>query len=1566
MMLGIKVRLWTLLLLVVLFIPTMETYTYFAVAYNNDFQLITYSYKSSAGTDNIYPGSKNVELNVNIQYIAEKDAIVSSACLQLPNGFTVSRGASYCSSPYSPNNTVVSSVKRNDVVIFRYRLDVGPNVSPGSYPITMVVHYYKVNGESIPYTETIEGITILVEMYPEINIDVIDWYWSPEAYPGSQNVYLYIVLKNVGDSTILQANGIANLQYGTFTPSSIRFRVPTLNKYSTATITLGPISITSAADPSVPYTIELVLDATMSTDDNVVYDSSETKTFTITLTTPSPINLEVLDYGFESVKIVENAVQTRFYVTIINKDFKIVRNIVAYYTILSQGANFVNGTKSAVSIYNQVVNYGDTVTLYSRPINIGMVDRTDIELRLVIFGEDNGAEFWCENRYYFTASIDKPHVNLVVADSYWIDREVYPGSENIRFAVILENYDVVDVRDLVATLEFPSNFYPKIVKLTDIDIPKGSRNMLVFPGISINSNVEAGTYRVRLEVNGIAVVDANTFYKFQNSYTLMVTVSTPPNQTILNVVEYGWLSKKAYVNSIGLRLYAYFMVSTPGFSIQNPMFTVYLPKQMVFQSLTRNSTTIVNGVFSYGQTIYVEVPNIDIIAHDEGVYPIVVRVRGLTTGSQSFWYDGTFSLLLPVSNPRLNVTLVDSGWQNDIVSSTTSGATAYLTLQSLNIDTISSLIIQLEFDGINVRFIDGRNRSITTLAGPINYGSTFTAIFTDIEVNGTHINRIVARVSLIGIIQSYGMYYRVKEDYIVELCMLPVLKVFVIGAIHTQYGGVYAPLLPSARSISINIDLVNIKTYSISWMRPKAYYTPHIIRVNDISGTCLYGSAPSGTCSLVLNVDVEPSARPYNYTIVIEVEYGIQRGNAIAIYSDVLEIPIAIASYNYYKSGVRPTTWYWGIQTPVRVLEGQRNVPLTVIVTNGGPHPVNGVEVELEPIDKNVTMLNRRAVCTPVLNVGGSCSTTLYVDLSNVSTDRIEFYVNIYYIFTLYGTNISDRTGYNISLYIDRGASGKGLEIVDWGWLNDWPAYPNTNNATYFITAVNNWPYRVSGVKLVLSLPNGFSSKEGDRVTSYIPGPINSLQQFTATFQINIGDIEPGRYDATLMMEYIVETGTPNTAIIEKHPVKILVNDPSDSISVVSVQWIGATPELGTYGAMLAIAIRNNYNPLIKGAILELHLPKGFTYSATNQSYAKIPATNMNVAEYYTISPIGYQQTIMNYISQIIQQGSIGQSFEYGSLMYFYVKLNVLIDKPGIYPAKAYLNFIDHWNCIRRIPLEIDITVLGSTKIVDITTPIKVKVVNGTSLLSIGIINIGSSPLYNLYIYLVPYTSMLLPHGNIKYIDFLPPNNVVYISYNLVYNPMAIAMGAAQTYMRYMSVPFGITVVYRDASGFMQYFNTSVSILLEPFIDLRLEDVRAIISGGVLRVSGIVVNYGIATARSVEARINVDGELVRTLVGDIDPASQSAFRIEARVERLPNDVTLSIVYRDEYYIENVLERRISFTVETPTTTYIQQGQPLQLNHILVIVAVSLFLLVMALIFYRYMKRVAVQQSVYKG
>ncbi|MDK6028184.1 hypothetical protein QPL79_02240 [Ignisphaera sp. 4213-co] len=1525
-------------------------------AQQQPFILMRYSYKSSANTNTIYPGSRNVVLTINVLYNGSSTAFISAGCINLPPSFSITRGYSSCSPPQTPNGSTYSVVEPGDVIVFEYHIDVDSSTAPGTYIANLTI-YYRVSGSQ--FSASLSNIAITVSQYPPISVEVVDWYWNPDAYPGSQGVYLYITLKNNGNSNIVQANSVVELPQ-VFTPNRIRYQFSNLGKNQTTTISLGPISIYSNALPNTQYLVKLKINATMSTDDNVIYSAQGSATFYVTVSQAPQLLIQIIDYGVETPKPVENAIGTRFYMTIMNKDFKNIRSITAYFTIQSNGS-FYNNSLKATTISQQTLAYGDVETLYSPPIILGNSNTISISVKLIIFGDDNGAEFWSEQIYSFNIPIQKPSIDLVITNVYWSSGEVYAGTEGATLNIDLLNYDVIDVRDAAAVLQLPKGFYPSTITVSGINIQRGSAATLSFSGISILTNVAFGEYPAKLLVNGIAFdPSTNTFYKFSSTYTISIKVFERPFTRIFNVSSSGWVENKVYTTSVGVHAYVYLQVSSPGYRVEGIKVSVYLPKEMVFENGNRSTTIVLgNNVYSYGQSIRIEIGPIDVVSTADGLYPIILRVDYLSTTIKGggYWSNEYYTILLPIYKPLLNISLIDYGWENQITTSETSGASAYFTLQSLSIDTIQNIVLRIEVS--NAAFLDGRNISVQIVNGPIDYGSIQTVVFRNIEVNNA--SGVEAKLYLSAVVSSgRGSYYRAWTEYRISLKIMNNLNTFRVVALHTRLNNAYAPLLPSAREVTISITIANTKTYQVAWTKPEIVL-PKELKLNDVTGTCLNGVSSGGICTIDLNVDIATTASPGVKNITIHLTYAVRSGQALVILKEKLLIPIAIASYSYYKPEISLVSVYWGgPQAPTRVLIGQRNAPFTVTVMNRGYYPISGVHIYAKPLNSSITLFKESDVCSPQLAPEASCSVTLYADLASIDkAGNILFKITVAYTFTYFGTNINDSQNFTVTLLVDAPASGRGLEIVDVSWSNNWPVYPNTENVTLVITIANRWPYRISGVDIELKLPQGFYTKYGSVAKTYVAGPINSLQQFTVTLQISVGNVKPGRYFAELVTSYVVESGSPNTLVTERYGVSLIVNDLSKSIDVVSVQWIGKTPQPPEYGAMLMIVVRNNYNPSMKGVVLNINLPKGFTSSDANSSKVSIPASNINVLQQLQgIQQLRYS-SMQQYMASILLQQSpaSAQSFGYGDLLYFYVKLNIVTNKTGFYVANGTLNFIDQWNNVREIPIAINISILGSAKIVDVFAPTTVKVVKGVATLDIGVANKGSAPLYNVYVYLIPYASMLIPQQAVKYIDLLPPSKTVNVSYKLVYNPISISMGGTQTYLRYMSVPFSLSLVYKDVNGNTQFFNTSIAVLIEPFIDISLLDSKATLSGKSLSISGTVANYGIASARSVVVKAIYGNSYGETLVGDIDPASQSAFRIEINVNNISsNTVVLKIVYRDEYGRTDVINYTVPIIIQQTTSTVtISQQEAVIYNHYVIIAIIATFLTVIGYFLYRYVK-----------
>jgi len=144
-----------------------------------------------------------------------------------------------------------------------------------------------------------------------------------------------------------------------------------------------------------------------------------------------------------------------------------------------------------------------------------------------------------------------------------------------------------------------------------------------------------------------------------------------------------------------------------------------------------------------------------------------------------------------------------------------------------------------------------------------------------------------------------------------------------------------------------------------------------------------------------------------------------------------------------------------------------------------------------------------------------------------------------------------------------------------------------------------------------------------------------------------------------------------------------------------------------------------------------------------------------------------------------------------------------------------------------------------------------------------------------------------------------------------------------------------------------------VTVIVEPFIELVIKDVRAYGTNTTASVSGTIVNYGSATAYRVEASLEVNNVSRSTFVGDVETGSEVAFRID--VPTYADVGTLRIKY---YNIFNELQSKemeisIEKQIEVPVAPPKQEGIPPEMW--IVIGAVVAFLAVSAFLIYKFLR-----------
>lgn len=1558
---NMKTSAILLVILIMFMLITEEIYT--QIISGNHFSLYAYSYKSSSDDQHIYPGSRNVELSIYVALNSSSRVRIYGACIILPQGFVISRGFSLCSDANQLNGSTTYLVEPGAIVFFRYHVDVDRSVQPGNYELILVVRYS--DGEYL-YEQKIEKIIVTVSNYPQPSIEIVNWYWNPEAYPGSENVYLYLILKNSGNSDILQGYGAIELPSHVFTPSKFIININNLYRNMSTSIAIGPLSIYAHANQK-PYEVRLILNLTLRTSDGATYSGTQTLVFQVTPSTSPRIHIKIIDYGFVDIKVFQESIRTRFYVTILNQDFAVIRTAIAYFNILSCGF-FANNSNQSIYIFQSPINYGSTATLYSDYIiTSNTCSVVSINLDLLIFGEIDGAEFWTSQKYSFSLPISLPSLNIRVADVFWEEGYVYPGTKNNNLVIVLENLDVVDVRNIVAKLKLNSMvFYPAEISLSNIAIASGSRSVLVYRSISISKQTSPGFYVAKLELAGIAVTPSGSFFRFNSSYSTLIEVSKYRFESVIEVLDYEWSTGKAYISMINTGLRVNVRISTPFYSIENPVGELHLPPGFVSRNGSNTIISILSGAYSYGQILTFSFQGIDVSVSSPGFYPMIFKINALAvdnSGSE-FWIDYETVLKLYVYEPSVNVVLIDSLWINKITTYTTYGASLYISLQSYSLDTITNIVAFLNICNTEVTTISRNCAIISTVSRIINYGDIITLAFEEIDIeceNCSYLNLFLT----LSVVKSIGSsYYTAKTSYTIRLNLTSTLNQFKVIALNTYYNNNPAPLLPSARNMYININIANIRPYDVTWIKPEILlYPSSLFKINNIDGSCLNGVTRGSVCDLIVNLDVDRNVKPGEYKMILNLTYALYVSNTMILSNEIIETTIVVADYDYYKPHIELSHWYWGIQTPVRVLPGQHNAPLTLVIVNNGRYRVDNVEVKITPLTKNIRTIANKTLCSSTLLPTAYCLATFYIDIDESIEKSTTFNVIIKYVFNEYGAHIVEEIIYTITIDVDMFAGGKGLRLVDSGWINNWPVYPGTENATYVVKLYNSWAYRISSISAMLLLPSGFKSRGNDYVYNYVSGPIQSFQQLELTFTLSISNnLAPGRYWAKLVVEYVVESGLPYMRIKDEFDVYLQVYDEKNTLTLVSVSWLGSVPEPKTYGAILVISIRNNYVPIIKGPVLEIYTPSNILHSDTNTTYAIISATSVSpeTIQLFLAAMPRYSFSLNEFLNQFARSYRSIDEYSYGDIFYFYLKLNLLIDTPGNYSAKAYLNFIDHWNNVKKIPVEIPIHILGTARTLEIMALQPLKIENGIANLTIKLVNLGSAPIYNVYIYIVPQTPLLIPSDGVKYIDLLKPDSSTYTSFRLIYNPVALFTGTGVQTIRYSTAVFMITILYRDVSGHSRYFNLSIASVVEPFIEMKIVNARAVAVDRTLTVSGTVINYGLTVARNVEVVVlGGDKVLGTTFLGDIDPATQYAFRIESSVDKQLTSLIIKVSYRDEYNIKHHTNISIPLIYEQKTTTPValtNRGNEINLQYFVVAIAVALFLILMGILFYKYVKK----------
>ncbi len=843
--------------------------------------------------------------------------------------------------------------------------------------------------------------------------------------------------------------------------------------------------------------------------------------------------------------------------------------------------------------------------------------------------------------------------------------------------------------------------------------------------------------------------------------------------------------------------------------------------------------------------------------------------------------------------------------------------------------------------------------------GAVNSGDRFTVRFSDILVpqdaaTGTYDALIYADLSMR---TRDNVYYNSMAHIPIEFEVTEVLKEdpIIVSSVSVIYQGSPAPLLPSARGMTIRVAFTNRLPETVGSIavvpRP-----PSGITIRSLSGTYANGIPPGGSCFLDMIVDVDEVIKPGLINIPLDMSYVRIVSDSSFIGKQSTSVGVVIESPHAYLPELSLISAYWGSPNPSPTYAGSRYTPLTMRLMNGGRYSVTGVSIEasskyLRPI-KSCEALAAR------LPPGSYSEVTLYFDVGMVPGE-IPLNVRIKYIFDEFGAHLKSLREITIYLPVEEyPAAASYLEVVSYGWQNNYNVFPRTENASFQVVIANRAPFSVSGIILYLNLPENISSKGERTAKAYIDGPVRSLSTFTASFPITVGEVKPGRYKAELVADFILQSGGPGIRCIEKFDIEVGVNDDREAVEFINAGWYEGSVGPNTYGAQLIVCIRNNLIDAMRGAILEISLPRGFINAVDNSSLVRVPPSIIaQLPALPQLQPQEIGALIREYlrIYQTSQGGQV-QAYSKGDILTFVISLHILGVDLGIHRFEGNLSYIDQWGTRRSVRLMIPVAVLGRTEYVGVKMNSSIIVRSRFTETILTIENYGTAPLYDVYLIVSPYQGMplLIVSPSVTHIEKVDAGKKIDVPLTLAYNPFGyMTQAGGTTVITYGPVPLIASIIYRDASGAIKRFNNTVTVIVEPFIDLLVRDVRATGKHSSLTISGVITNLGSAIAYRVKATFSIRNVSAWTLIGDIAPAEEMAFRIE--VPGYGEAGVLTIEYYDAFNqrLSKEITVRVELQPETPVTP--PQERSLGIETWIVVGAVIAFLVIAFILIYRVLR-----------
>ncbi|MEM0224907.1 MAG: hypothetical protein QXV54_05030 [Desulfurococcaceae archaeon] len=1168
------------------------------------------------------------------------------------------------------------------------------------------------------------------------------------------------------------------------------------------------------------------------------------------------------------------------------------------------------------------------------------------------------------NIYASIISVHASPNNWIILDSSFSSStggKVYPGSRNAKLTIIARYAGDHTALNPVACVDVSSGFSivgPRCVAGRDADnnamhiVEPGNTTYFVF-SLNVDRSVSPGIYTARLNIT--YYIAGTNELSWDLLYVTLEVSQYPP----LNIViKETYLTPYDYPGACPVNVIIG-ILNNGETSIISSRFTLELPPEMADPS--ELNYTYASRV-DPGSEVYLNLGTtcINPSAVPSGRYTGILHVDAQLSTDDGVVYNDKNYYYVDFSIgeiPKVKISVINYELTSKIGIPGLKNTGLRVTIRSEEQGTLTLTYSEISLE--NAVAMNSSTTAIYTHNIVLNYLESTWITYNELSIleNASYIK---ANITVYGSATRQGVEYPVTFKFSLLIPLSEKDVNIVVERIEWSNGHAYpnstgntliVALLNNDPNVSIVDAIVELKTVT------EVIYPRKLVAYNIVlnPGTLVEVS--------FTNIIVLGTVEPGVYDAVINIT-GILRGqdNSYRLISLSRKTVLVIDDPSVLKP-VLPileiVESFWGEGSPQYIYPGNARAALTIVLRNNGTITASNVIVLIDSVNPDdVSVLNNASVCSIQLAPGSTCNAIFYLNLTKSSSGIKIFNLKVQFGVQEVGINTLFTQQLVTSIYLPEYQAGGSVVVANYGWLNNNPVFPRTKGAVLNVNLANLEAYSIYSTWVTLTTPDCMSVRNGTPSTVYIAGPVATLQTTTLSFTIDLNNCKAGIHQAVLEIDYYVQTAGGGTRKKSLQLIHLFVDSDYDSIEYVTSGWVNTPVTPPVYGAQFYIVLRNAKYPSITNPILKLNLPKGVTESKTNSSEpALTPALNIPLQQAYLIQ--GAQSNIAQLISQYMQQSQMVTSVNKGDFMVFSVTLNIESVNTTVLYVPFTLEFIDHWGNEYSYSSQFAINILTTPPMLEIrpVTPL-IAFRNGTAIVDILVENKYSTPISNLYLALIPTSNNVIPQNAIRYIGKLEGCSNTTVRFEVVYNPLQITMGTVPVSMS--SAVFTATLIFVDVAGALHTINTTLAVMIKPFIELTLLPTTvARYSKDTLIVNGIVANTGISTARSVIAYIKYGSAEAFSIIGDVDPASQTPFRLEIKAPYVGDNCTLIIRYRDEYGSEYVLETPLEVTqiVEQTVTATTQPTQTDIAFKIAIVVLIAVFLVALFFVLYRHSKQV---------